>query len=107
MYAMRGLGSKESVQGHMNKLVTRGLLIKTQANAEMLLRVLNEHGIATLAEAAFRFARHELPADVVLTGTGSMRHLERIFWHAKRVRFLRLLHSKSDNCLIIKIVSCR
>ena len=76
MYAMRGLGSKESVQGHMNKLVTRGLLIKTEANAEMLLRVLNEHGIATLAEAALRFARHELTADVVLTGTGSMRHLE-------------------------------
>ena len=76
MYAMRGLGSKESVQGHMNKLVTRGLLIKTEANAEMLLRVLNQHGIATLAEAALRFARHELKADVVLTGTGSMRHLE-------------------------------
>jgi L-galactose dehydrogenase len=76
MYAVRGLVSKENVQSHMNKLVSRGLLNRAEANAEMLVRMLNEHGVATLPEAAIRFARHELTSDVILTGTGNIRHLE-------------------------------
>jgi L-galactose dehydrogenase len=76
MYAVRGLRSKESLQTLLSKLMSLGLLIKTEANAGRLVRLLNDHGVTTLAEGAMRFCRHELPADVVLTGTGDVRHLE-------------------------------
>jgi len=56
--------------------VPLGLLDEGEANADRLVRLLNDHGVTTLAEAAMRFCRHELPADVVLTGTGAVQHLE-------------------------------
>ena len=37
--------------------------------------LLHESGAATITEAAYRFARHEPGADVVLFGTGSPKHL--------------------------------
>ena len=37
--------------------------------------LLEDGGSATLSEAAYRFARHEPGAHVVLTGTGSTDHL--------------------------------
>lgn len=38
--------------------------------------VMEESDAKTLPEAAYRFCRHEPGIDVVLTGTGSVRHLE-------------------------------
>ena len=38
--------------------------------------VLDESDAKTLPEAAYRFCRHEPGIDVVLTGTGNIRHLE-------------------------------
>ena len=38
--------------------------------------VLEESDARTLTEAAYRFCRHEPGLDVVLTGTGNVRHLE-------------------------------
>jgi L-galactose dehydrogenase len=76
MYVMRGLDSKKSFQIQLDKLVSRGMLNQAQADADKLVGVLNDHGVATLADAAMRFVRHELDADVVLTGTGNIRHLE-------------------------------
>ena len=76
MYAVRCLRSKESLQTLLNNLVSLGLLNETEANADRLVRLLNDHGVTTLAEAAMRFCRFELPADVVLTGTGDVQHLE-------------------------------
>ena len=43
---------------------------------EPLAWVLEESDARTLPEAAYRFCRHEPGIDVVLTGTGSVRHLE-------------------------------
>ncbi len=43
---------------------------------ETLSWVLEESDARTLPEAAYRFCRHEPGIDVVLTGTGSVRHLE-------------------------------
>jgi L-galactose dehydrogenase len=76
MCAVRGLRTKESLQTLLNKLMSFGLLDEAEANADRLARLLNDHGVTTLAEGAMRFCRHELPADVVLTGTGDVRHLE-------------------------------
>ncbi|MQA65813.1 MAG: aldo/keto reductase [Alphaproteobacteria bacterium] len=38
--------------------------------------VLGEGGATSLMDAAYRFARHETGADVILFGTGDIRHLE-------------------------------
>lgn len=41
-----------------------------------LIWILEESDAKTLPEAAYRFCRHEPGIDVVLTGTGNIRHLE-------------------------------
>ena len=38
--------------------------------------LVHEGGAASVVEAAYRFARHEPGCHVVLTGTGSVEHLE-------------------------------
>ena len=38
--------------------------------------VLEESDAKTLPEAAYRYCRHEPGLDVILTGTGNVRHLE-------------------------------
>jgi aryl-alcohol dehydrogenase-like predicted oxidoreductase len=53
----------------------RGLLNSTIADD--VQRIAAEAGIGSLAELAYRFARHQKGMDVVLTGTGSAEHLER------------------------------
>jgi L-galactose dehydrogenase len=40
------------------------------------MSLLRDHQVGTLAEAALRFSRHELGADVVLSGTGNINHLD-------------------------------
>lgn len=46
------------------------------ARAAAFVRLLREHGIERLTDAAIRFARHERGIDAVLVGTGSVAHLE-------------------------------
>ncbi len=75
MYAVRGLGGKESLQGLLDRLVSSGLVEKSDGDAGKIVRLLNEHGIS-LPEAAIRFCRHEMGADIVLSGTGEMAHLD-------------------------------
>jgi aryl-alcohol dehydrogenase-like predicted oxidoreductase len=36
----------------------------------------SEGGASSVVEAAYRFCRHEPGADVILTGTGNVAHLE-------------------------------
>ena len=76
MYAVRGLQGRESLQSFLDKLASLGLIDNSDRDAARLMTLLNDHGVATLAEAALRFCRHELGADVVLSGTGDIAHLE-------------------------------
>ena len=76
MYAVRGLRGKESLQGLLDRLVSAGLIEKSDGDAGKIVRLLNEHGVTSLPEAAIRFCRHEMDADIVLSGTGEIAHLD-------------------------------
>jgi L-galactose dehydrogenase len=76
MYAVRGLRGKESLQGLLDRLVSAGLIEKSDGDAGKIVRLLNEHGVTSLPEAAIRFCRHEMGADIVLSGTGEIAHLD-------------------------------
>ena len=56
--------------GAIGMFVLRGLL-----NEPVAARLLEEAGVSSLSELAFRFARDE-GLDVVLTGTGNIEHLQ-------------------------------
>jgi L-galactose dehydrogenase len=72
----RQLRDEQSLQGLLKKLVNCGALTPAEGDARRLMRALNIHGVRTLAEAALRFCRHELAADIILTGTGDFDHLD-------------------------------
>jgi aryl-alcohol dehydrogenase-like predicted oxidoreductase len=64
---------REAVAG----LIARGEVDATEVDADDPLGFLREAaGVGSVAEAAYRFCRHEPGAQVVLTGTGDMDHLE-------------------------------
>ena len=64
---------REAVAG----LVARGEVDAAQVDAADPLGFLRDHaGIGSVVEAAYRFCRHEPGAQVVLTGTGDVAHLE-------------------------------
>lgn len=64
---------REAVAG----LIARGEVDGGQVDASDPLGFLREHaGIGSVVEAAYRFCRHEPGAQVVLTGTGDVAHLE-------------------------------
>jgi L-galactose dehydrogenase len=78
MYAIsRRLRDERSLQSLLNYLLKRGALATRDADARSLMTLLEDHHIGSLAEAALRFCRHESGADVVLTGTGRIDHLEK------------------------------
>jgi aryl-alcohol dehydrogenase-like predicted oxidoreductase len=64
---------REAVAG----LVARGEVDAGQVDASDPLGFLRDHaGIGSVVEAAYRFCRHEPGAQVILTGTGDVAHLE-------------------------------
>jgi aryl-alcohol dehydrogenase-like predicted oxidoreductase len=67
MYAVRPFRSEES---------TESLLQGSGVSLAELRSLLNAHGVGSLQEAAMRFCRHNTGADVVLTGTGDVGHLQ-------------------------------
>lgn len=77
MFAVRrALASEQALAGALADAVRNGLLPARGVPAERPLAFLTEQcGAASLAEAAYRFCRHEPGLDVVLTGTGSVEHL--------------------------------
>ncbi len=75
MFAVRGLRSRENLQGLLDKLAASRHIDAKEADADRLLRLLAENGVTSLPEAAIRFCRHELGPDIVLSGTGSRDHL--------------------------------
>ena len=64
---------KEAVAG----LIARGEVEAGEVDPADPLAFLRDHaGIGSVVEAAYRFCRHEPGADVILTGTGDIAHLE-------------------------------
>jgi L-galactose dehydrogenase len=64
---------REAVAG----LIARGEVDADEVDAAYPLGFLRDHaGIGSVTEAAYRFCRHEAGAQVVLTGTGDVAHLE-------------------------------
>ncbi|WP_117190114.1 aldo/keto reductase [Rhizobium terrae] len=78
MYAVRGaLARKETLNGLVAKLVAQGEVPADALDPEDPLGFLLENGVAgSLTEAAYRFCRHMPGISVVMTGTGSLAHLE-------------------------------
>lgn len=77
MFAVRSIFSRPArLSRAMKELAERGLVPADMAAREEPLAFLIEaSGASSLTEVAYRFARHEPGADVVLFGTGSPAHL--------------------------------
>jgi aryl-alcohol dehydrogenase-like predicted oxidoreductase len=77
MFAVRNIFSRpERLAAALRELTARGELPRWLAVAPNPLGfLLHEAGASTITEAAYRFARHEPGADVVLFGTGNPEHL--------------------------------
>jgi len=78
MFAVRqALSQPHKLQQIMDQLVTEQRVERTWADGEGALDFLLRDGVvASLTEAAYRFCRAEPGVHVVLTGTGSVPHLE-------------------------------
>jgi aryl-alcohol dehydrogenase-like predicted oxidoreductase len=77
MFAVRNIFSKpERLAAELRELTAKGQLPRQLADApDPLGFLVREGGARTITEAAYRFARHEPGADVVLFGTGDPEHL--------------------------------
>jgi aryl-alcohol dehydrogenase-like predicted oxidoreductase len=78
MFAVRrALSRPEKLRELLDDLELRGLLARgALPAADPLGFLVGDGGARDLVEAAYRFCRHEPGADVVLSGTGSVEHLE-------------------------------
>jgi L-galactose dehydrogenase len=79
MFAVRrALSDAAELRRVVAELVERGEVDGTQVDLDDPLGFLlgAGGGAASIVDAAYRFARHEPGADVVLTGTGNVSHLE-------------------------------
>lgn len=78
MFAVRrALTNPKVAKELIDQLVAKGEIDLTGYNSDAPLDFLTEPGVASsLAEAAYRYCRHEPGIDVVLSGTGSIEHLE-------------------------------
>lgn len=78
MFAVRrALSNPDALKELLAKLSASGDIDLTGYNADTPLDFLSAPGVATsLTEAAYRYCRHEPGIDVVLSGTGSVAHLE-------------------------------
>ena len=78
MFAVRRALSKEdALKELVDQLAAKGEISLDGFNQDAPLELLTEPGVATtLTEAAYRYCRHEPGIDVVLSGTGSIAHLE-------------------------------
>lgn len=78
MFSVRAALSKpDKLRELMRTLMDEGRLRDGEIDADHALDFLTAPGIArSLPEAAYRYVAHEPGVDVVLTGTGSVEHLE-------------------------------
>jgi aryl-alcohol dehydrogenase-like predicted oxidoreductase len=79
MFVVRNIFSRANVlRDTIRQLVQNGELPETlQHQSDPLGFLIHEGGASSLTDAAYRFARHEPGADVVLFGTGDQHHLRR------------------------------
>ena len=77
MFVVRNIFSRPGVLAEtMKDLATRGTVPPAFADSnDPLSFLVHEGGASSLTDAAYRFARHEPGADVVLFGTGDVEHL--------------------------------
>ena len=77
MFAVRSIfADPPRIAREMKELVRKGLVEKWLGETDDPLGFLiHEGGAASLTEAAYRFARHDSGADVILFGTGDAAHL--------------------------------
>ena len=77
MFVVRNVFSRpDNRRETFAKLVAEGLLPASFAEADDPLAFLvSEGGAASITDAAYRFARHEKGADVILFGTGNADHV--------------------------------
>jgi aryl-alcohol dehydrogenase-like predicted oxidoreductase len=77
MFVVRSMfADQPRISREMRELAAKGLVEKSLGETDDPLHFLNhEAGAATITEAAYRFARHEPGANVVLFGTGDAAHL--------------------------------
>jgi aryl-alcohol dehydrogenase-like predicted oxidoreductase len=78
MFAVRSMFADPSrIAREMKALADKGLVEKALGEtADPLGFLVYEGGAASLTEAAYRYARHDSGADVVLFGTGDSAHLK-------------------------------
>lgn len=78
MFAVRRtLGRPEEIRRVIGELVSEGLIDADGLDLEDPLGFLvGRDGASSVVDAAYRFTRHEPGTHVVLTGTGSIKHLE-------------------------------
>jgi aryl-alcohol dehydrogenase-like predicted oxidoreductase len=78
MFAVRrALSQPQRLRELWTELVEKGLVERGACNPEDPLDFLREEGKgSTVVDAAYRFCRYEMGAQVILTGTGSGEHLK-------------------------------
>jgi len=78
MFAVRrALSRPEALREMVAGLIAEGAVDASKVDADDPLGFLREYAdVASVTEAAYRFCRHEPGAQVVLTGTGDVAHLE-------------------------------
>jgi len=78
MFAVRRtLSQPGALQEVVAGLIERGEVDPGKIDAADPLGFLRERAdVGSLTEAAYRFCRHEPGAEVILTGTGNVEHLE-------------------------------
>lgn len=78
MFAVRrALSNPDAIKELLTQLEGEGKIDLTGYNRDEPLDFLTAPGVATsLTEAAYRYCRHEPGMDVILSGTGSIDHLE-------------------------------
>jgi aryl-alcohol dehydrogenase-like predicted oxidoreductase len=77
MFVVRTIFSRPDVlRQTMAELAAKGEVpAELAANSDPLGFLVHDGGATSLTDAAYRFARHEPGADVILFGTGNMEHL--------------------------------
>ena len=85
MFAVRNfLSSKQAAAGLIARLIENKLLDRSLDPDTVFDFLTGPDGAQSLIEAAYRFCRHELGIDVVLTGTGNPDHLAANLAHLAR-----------------------
>jgi aryl-alcohol dehydrogenase-like predicted oxidoreductase len=71
-----GVIAMHALRPFRNQASVESLLRTSGASMAELTALLRAHGVGSLEEAAMRFCRHHTGADIVLTGTGNIGHLD-------------------------------